>query len=224
MKIISFSTRLTPTAIGQSGTNDSYIYFPKEDYITELFFEHEGNHTINFTDKNDGSSHTLNMIFGRENRLYQFGPYARNKQLNPGDELTLQRVISDDGSSRYFFNFIKYEDIITLEYLGPEKQFVTWNEDRFAAFFPQLPARIEVLTGEGKQLVTVESNGFIKKREDSPTRFASYRLNGLQQFLDMSAFRSKHKLILQKKTDETTYYLTSRPINWEFSVIETGRS
>ncbi|SES62026.1 hypothetical protein SAMN05216389_10177 [Oceanobacillus limi] len=219
MRIISFSTRLTPTSIGQSGTNDSYIYFPKAEYITDLFFDIHSNHTMTFTSKKDGSSHQFNMKFTNENRLYQFGPYARSEALEPGDEVILQKVEYDDGQSQYYFDYIKYDNIVVLYYLGNQKYFTTWNQERFNRFVPSLPFEINVLTTSGQSTVTIEDNGLIRKRADSPNAFQSYRIDGLFNLVEQDEFKSKNKLILTK-LDNGNEYTISRPINWEFSVIE----
>ncbi|WP_163582817.1 hypothetical protein [Gracilibacillus saliphilus] len=223
MKISSFSTRLTPTAIGQSGTNDSYIYFPKEDVITNTFFENTTNRSMTFIDQKDGTHRAFNMTFGRENRLIQFGPFARAQELNPGDEVILQRVVDNNGQSTYSLNYLKHKSIVVLEYFGDQKQFVTWNQDRFDQFFNNLPYSFEVLTEGGQSVtLTIEDNGLIKKRADASVEFQSYRLNGLQNIEGMDNFKSKHKLILTKNNDGT-YYFASRPINWEFSTVEVER-
>lgn len=164
MKIVSFITRLTNTAIGQSGTNDSYIYFPKEEHITNEFFERQTNHPIQFIDKRNGTSHTLNVKFSKENRLYNFGPFARANELQPGDELILQRKIYESGTSEYSFDFIRNENSLLLEYFGEDKQFIPWSQERFTDYFPNLPQTMLVLSNNEEINITVESNG-LRKRE-----------------------------------------------------------
>ena len=166
MKCIQLIKQVNNTELGKGGTHEYYILVPQDVDVSDLF-ETIGQ-TYTFTDKHSHKEYNIRLTSAREKRIVGMGPFYRDNDLQAGDKVLVERILLQDGTSKYALSFRRSTDTVYFqkvkdyfEVLTPERLEsvldVEWNDDNGS-------------------LIKVHYHGEIMKRADSPSPTKVYTI------------------------------------------------
>jgi len=222
MRVISFISQLSLTNVGKSGTHDYYLFFPKkDDEVIQAFFTENQSEEFDVIDKETGEIYEMKVTFprkGAECRIVKdFGLYVRNKNLDAGDEVILEKRFVDGENPKYVMDYIKYEKRMILRYHKKAQAYYTWHQERFQSIFNDLPQTIQIKDRDEFINVEISFKDAILLRSDAKEETPVYRLDGVNHFSDQKALK---EIILERENDGT--YRLYKPFEWKFHDMETG--
>lgn len=209
MRVVQVIKKLNNTELGKSGTHEFYVQVPQNLEISDLFPETD---TIqNFIYKKNGKIYHIRCTIGREKRIVGLGDFYRDNDVCAGDEVVLERHISEDEST-YFIDLNKRKDILMLQRC--RKGFELLNAERKNLITHDVTVYSNGKWGD----IRLEFLGSEKKRDDSPTATDIYdlRVDGISV---VNNFSGKEMVEVQVDTNNEKAYV-NRICAWKRFLFE----
>ena len=209
MRVVQIIKKLNNTELGKSGTHEFYVQVPQNLEISDLFPETD---TIqNFIYKKTGKIYHIRCTIGREKRIVGLGDFYRDNDVCAGDEVVLERHISEDEST-YFIDLNKRKDILMLQRC--RKGFELLNAERKNLITHDVTVYSNGKWGD----IRLEFLGSEKKRDDSPTATDIYdlRVDGISV---VNNFSGKEMVEIQVDTNSEKAYV-NRICAWKRFLFE----
>lgn len=209
MWVVQVIKKLNNTELGKSGTHEFYVQVPQNLEISDLFPKTD---TIqNFIYKKTGKIYHIRCTIGREKRIVGLGDFYRDNDVYAGDEVVLERNISEDEST-YFIDLNKRKDILMLQRC--KKGFELLNVER-----KNLITNDVTVYSNGKwRNIRLEFLGSEKKRDDSPTATDIYDLK-VDGISVVEKFSGKEMAEVQVDTNSRKAYI-NRICAWKKFLFE----
>lgn len=224
MFVKSIRKILNRTESGNTGTNDTYISIISN--MRDFFSPEELNKIILFKDLKTGQSHEFKPTTpGSELRLTKIGPYLRQNNSNPGDEIVLQKKVESktiDGktkeSTEFYIDILNYSNRIVLDCVDKDKlEFISkFNQDRLE----------DILNGNTEieiRLKNSDVNIFIKDlKKFKKIRTQSYKKYSIENInIIFDNFKkSKFDSIIIQRNKEDEYYEIIHSCDWKYHKIK----
>lgn len=160
MTYVHWIKKLNNTELGKGSTHETYVLVPQEADVSDLFEQLATKYP--FIDKDTGGRHELRLTSGREKRIVGLGPFYREHNVCPGDEVCLEKRVDEEGKCDYFIAVNHFPHIIVFQ--KKKNLFSTLTPERLSSM---LNIGQEWETGSGDR-VTVCLRGEFRLREDSP--------------------------------------------------------
>ncbi|KGP91319.1 hypothetical protein N780_08620 [Pontibacillus chungwhensis BH030062] len=220
MRVISFISQLSLTNVGKSGTNDYYLYFPKRgDEVINAFFTKNHAEEFDVTDKETGDKYSMKVTFprsGAECRIVkEFAEYVRNKALDAGDEVILEKRFMDGEEPQYFMDYIKYDQRMILRYHNKTNAYYTWHPERFERFLSN-ESSIQIKDNNVFVAIDINYKEDVFLRSGSTKKTPVYQFEGIEHFYED---RPLKVIILEREEDGT--FRMAKPYDWKFHEIDT---
>lgn len=209
MRVVQVIKKLNNTELGKSGTHEFYVQVPQNLEISDLFPETDI--IQNFIYKKTGKIYHIRCTIGREKRIVGLGDFYRDNDVCAGDEVVLERHISEDEST-YFIDLNKRKDILMLQRC--RKGFELLNAERKNLITHDVTVYSNGKWGD----IRLEFLGSEKKRDDSPTATDIYdlRVDGISV---VNNFSGKEMVEVQVDTNNEKAYV-NRICAWKRFLFE----
>lgn len=223
MIIKTVKKKLNKTESGNSNTRDTYVSMNA--HIKDFFDEDELRKDLYFKDLTTNDEYTLKVTTpGNEVRLTKIGPYLREKKINPGDEIILQKKINFkdingkvEKEKEFFIDTYQYTTRIVLDCIDKESlEFISnFNEDRLENLLGAGNSQVEIKI-KNLEIKIKRLNGLKKLRKQSYKR---YTIEGIEDIFDDFKQNKLDTIIVQKNENKAEYEIMYS-CNSEFSTIE----
>lgn len=169
-RIQQYLHRPNSTELGLSGTHDTYLSVNIDLDIKSMF---PNSIEQQFVDVTTNKRYSIKSAIGREFRINQMGEFYRDREVRPGDEIVIQKVIKSSGSS-FFIDVNHFNRVLFYKY---SKGYDVANIDRLSSLSPNNPKiELPVIWNKTNGILTIEYAVTDKKRSDSPEMTDFYRL------------------------------------------------
>lgn len=215
---------LNRTESGNTGTNDTYISIISN--MRDFFSPEELNEIISFKDLKTGQIHGFKpTTAGPELRLTKIGPYLRQNNSNPGDEIILQKKIefeTIDGDTResteFYVDILNYSNRIVLNCVDKDKlEFISkCNQDRLEDI---LSGNTEIELRLKNSDITIYIKDLQELKKVRTQSYKKYSIKNIDIIFDKFK-KSKFNSIIIQKNEEDEYYEIIHSCDWQYHRIE----
>lgn len=215
---------LNRTEIGNTGTNDTYISIISN--IRDFFSHEELNKIILFKDLKTGQSYEFKATTpGSELRLTKIGPYLRQNNSNPGDEIVLQKKVESKTiygetkeSTEFYIDILNYSNRIVLNCVDKDKlEFISkFNQDRLEDI---LNGDTEIEMRLKNSDITIYIKDLQELKKVRTQSYKKYSIKNIDILFD-NFKKSKFNSIIIQKNEEDEYYEIIHSCDWQYHKIE----
>lgn len=164
MKVFRIEKRLNNAELGKGNVHETYVRIPNGSDAYSIF-ENVGEKYI-FIDEHTGDSYEFRYTMGREQRIVGLGDYYREKNLEAGDKIILEKIVYG-AEIIYCVDTFKQPDVIVVQKGSKGFEILTKRLSNAGTKVDNSIVELKFLASE-------------KKRSDSPekTNFYDILING----------------------------------------------
>ena len=173
-KLIQYTHRPNTTELGMGNTHETYMLINTNTDLSGVF---PPSIEVKVRDAVSGKHYSLKSSDGREFRVNQMGDLYRDYNVNPGDEIVITKIESENASDIYV-NIKQYQRVVLL--VGSNGAEIV-NLDRLNSYsIGNRTFRINVSDRGNQNTLAISFKESRKKRADSPnmTDYYSVLIDG----------------------------------------------
>lgn len=215
---------LNRTESGNTGTNDTYISIISN--MRDFFTPEELNKIILFKDLKTRQSHEFRPTTpGSELRLTKIGPYLRQNNSTPGDEIILQKKVESktvDGitqkSTEFYVDILNYSNRIVLDCVDKDKlEFISkFNQDRLESI---LSGNTEIELRLKNSDTSIAIKDLQELKQVRTQSYKKYSIKNIDIIFD-NFKKSKFNSIIIQRNKEDEYYEIIHSCDWQYHKIK----